>query len=325
MQVANTTMQQLKASMPAIDFLAMGLKNVYAINADMQVSGSNSTGPGVQFDARGHWKGRVIVRLDPSDTYTVIFGRIRGSKWKIDKELGDIYADSIGEVVRNNILGTGIRKEHTETNMNLSDAISRFRQIDEANIPAPAVDRKTPGNGKQLSSKSKFDTYKGADKQYDGSAAGVPADKEAMAAATNSTAGVKGPGYNGSGREKVDTRVEDEGIDDYEENDPTGDLAFAESMLGDKIGYFPSMEQTLAEQNLAAPAVKRKTPDGKAQISSKSKFRQPKGKADVKYNGSPAQIQADKEAMDAAINSTDGVDGEGYTPDGREETDVRVE
>lgn len=321
-------MQQIKASLPMIDFLAMGLKNIYAINADTKISGSDSTGPGVQFDARGHWKGRVIVRLDPSDTYSVIFGRIRGSKWKIDKELSDIYADSLGEVVRNNILGTGIRKESTENPMDLNDAISRFRQIDEANIPAPAVSRKIPVNGKQLSSKSKFDTYAGANKKYDGSAASVPPDKEAMAAAVHSTAGVSGPGYNGSGREKVDTRfesLEQDGTDMYENNDPDGDVEFATSMLDDKIGFFPSMEQQLAEQNLAAPSVSRKTPDGKAQISSKSKFRQPKGVADKKYDGSSASIQADKEAMDAAINSTDGVDGEGYTPDGREEIDVRGE
>jgi len=324
--VAGEILKQIKHGMSPLDYLSMGIKNVYALGSDDKVAGSEATGGGLQFDARGHWKGRVIARLGPDDTYALIFGRIRGSKWKIDKELAGIYADSIGEVVRNNVLGNGIR-EDTENTMNLSDAISAFRSINEANIPAPAVNRPIPG-GKQTSSKSKFDQYKGADKQYDGKAASVPSDAEAMAAATNSTAGVKGPGYNGSGREKVDTRIEmqeDDGVDLYENNDSNGDLAFAQSMLEDKIGYYPTMETLLAEQNLAAPAVSRKTPDGKAQISSKSKFRQPKGKADQKYNGSPAQIQADKEAMDAAMNSTDGVSGEGYTPDGREETDVRVE
>jgi hypothetical protein len=321
--VAGEILKQIKAGMGALDFLSMGIKNIFAIGSDTQVADSNFTGSGLQFDARGHWKGRVIARLQPDDTYSVTFGRIRGSKWKIDKELSGIYADNIGEVVRSNVLGNGIREDE-ETHMNLSDAIQSFRQIDEANIPAPAVNRKTP-DGKQTSSKSKFDQYKGADKKYDGKPASVPSDKEAMAAATNSTAGVSGPGYNGSGREKVDTRVEDEGVDQYDDRDPDGDLAFAESMLGDKVGYFPSMDTLLAEQNLAAPSVSRKTPDGKAQISSKSKFRQPKGKADKKYDGSAASIPADKEAMDAAINSTDGVSGEGYTADGREEVDVRGE
>ena len=38
--------------------------------------------------------------------------------------------------------------------------------------------------------------------------ASMPADPEAKAAATNSTAGVSGPGYGPDGREEVDVRVE---------------------------------------------------------------------------------------------------------------------
>jgi hypothetical protein len=112
-QVANTIMKQVKDGMNKLDYLGMGIKSgtVLSFGADQKFSGAeDSKGPGVQFDVRGHWKGRVIVRLDPSDTYTLIFGRVRGSTWKVDKRLDDIYAESLGEVVRDNVLGNGIRK-----------------------------------------------------------------------------------------------------------------------------------------------------------------------------------------------------------------------
>lgn len=41
-----------------------------------------------------------------------------------------------------------------------------------------------------------------------GDGAPMPADREAMAGAINSTAGVSGPGYGPDGREEVDVRVE---------------------------------------------------------------------------------------------------------------------
>jgi len=329
--VASTIMKQIKHGLGAIDYLAMGLKNILAVSAGTKVIDSRATGPGVQFDARGHWKGRVMVRLAPNDTYTLTFGRIRGSKWKVDKEVDGIYADSVGKVVRDNVLGTGI-KEHTETTMNLGNAISRFRStsglgeaiarfrsLDEANIPAPAVSRATPG-GKQISSKSNFGNG-GANKRYDGKSASVPGDKEAMAAATNSTAGVSGPGYNGSGREKVDVRAES-----HWGRTDSDDVLFAEEMMADRIGFMKSVSarRDLQEENKSAPAVNRATPGGK-QISSKSRFRKPPAGKSKRYDGEGASIPSDKEAMDAATNSTAGVNGDGYDADGREEIDVRGE
>lgn len=200
--------------------------------------------------------------------------------------------------------------------MNLSDAIARFRQIDEANISAPAVSRKGP-DGQQTSSKSKFDHYKGADKTYDGKSASVPADADAKKAGVNTSQGVTGPGYDASGREKVDVRHEDrrsrpDASDDFGNLDPKGDLAFAEQMLGDKLGFFPSMAELLREANLAAPSVGRKTPDGKAQISSKSRFGEPYKGAKKTYDGSAASIPSDSEPG-------------GPGASGREEVDTRHE
>ncbi len=97
----------------------------------------------------------------------------------------------------------------TEFPMSLSKSIAAFRKLAEANISAPTVDRETAGT-KQYSPKSKFAPayYAGPGVGYTGTPAPVPADKEAMASATRSTAGVKGPGYDSSGREYVDVRTE---------------------------------------------------------------------------------------------------------------------
>jgi hypothetical protein len=120
--VANTIMAQIKQSMSVFDYLAMGIKkgSVYSIGATTKLTGSTSTGAGVQFDVRGHWKGRVIVRLAPSDTYTIIFGRDRRRKdkklgvwekyWYVDEELTGIYADMLGKIMRDYVLGTKIKK-----------------------------------------------------------------------------------------------------------------------------------------------------------------------------------------------------------------------
>ncbi len=109
-QVASTIMKQIKHGMNAIDFLSLGIKNRFSFKSDQKFIDVKATGPGLQMDVRGHWKGRVLIRLAPSDTYTVIFGRVRGAKWKVDKTVDGIYADQLGEVIRDNVLGTGIRK-----------------------------------------------------------------------------------------------------------------------------------------------------------------------------------------------------------------------
>lgn len=121
--VAETILKQLKAGMGKLDYMAMGIKpkTIFSFKADTKFTGAESTsGPGVQFDVRGHWKGRVLIRLHASDTYTIIFGRNRRRKnkkfgfmesyWKVDKQLAGIYVDVLGKTVRDNVLGNGIKK-----------------------------------------------------------------------------------------------------------------------------------------------------------------------------------------------------------------------
>lgn len=296
--------------------------------------------------------------------------------------------DAIGESAADTRSDTLTQMESSMSS--LTDAIAAFRSLDEANINAPTVDRKTAGV-KQYSPKSRWP------KQHWDEAGKPPADPESMAAATRSTAGVdKKMGYDADGREGVDVRAEDmdndelgafldemvnvsEGLEDlahlidkyvgvehlrsrlaesngdesaYElamaigqakygetiehltrkgmalqnhfgDDDWAGDRAFAEAMLNDTLDRRGKQRH---EQNLRAPAVNRKTPDGKAQMSPKSKFsRGYYPGPGVTYNDDSANMPADREAMAAATRSTAGVSGQGYGADGREEVDVRNE
>ena len=111
--VANTILKQLRKLMSPIDYMAMGIKrgSLVSFKGDAKFTGAMDTsGPGLQMDVRGHWKGRVLIRLDPSDTYTIIFGRIRKSQWKVDKIERGIYVAQLGKTIKRNVLGNGIRK-----------------------------------------------------------------------------------------------------------------------------------------------------------------------------------------------------------------------
>jgi hypothetical protein len=82
----------------------------------------------------------------------------------------------------------------------------------EANIQAPKASRTNAG-GRQIDPTSKFardydPTTAATRKTNTGDGAPMPADREAMAPAINSTAGVSGPGYGADGREEVDVRTE---------------------------------------------------------------------------------------------------------------------
>jgi hypothetical protein len=288
-----------------------------------------------------------------------------------------------------------------EKTMNLNDAIARFRSLDEANIPAPAVNRETPGDGAQISSKSKFKYYGGADQNYAGDKVGIPADAPAKAAMSHSS-NVKGP-VGADAREVVDVRIEDidsdelvgmleqiaeasdsleeyaqliethlgfdavvkafkvlenvespelllgriyesisnpvqgdgpvvdnpmseanrgVGIDDFvERSSDEVDMAFAQGMMrGETTDAGLSR---VAEAAIPAPDPQQVGPDGK-QIASKSRFRKYYPGPGQTYDGRSASKTADPETH-AAMSHSAGAGGPGYTPDKREETDVRVE
>ena len=54
----------------------------------------------LQFDVRGPiFKGRIIILLMPTDTYTIIGGTIRGTTWKIVHTKTDVYAEDLVSVI----------------------------------------------------------------------------------------------------------------------------------------------------------------------------------------------------------------------------------
>jgi hypothetical protein len=70
-------------------FAMMGAKNLFA------------NGPGLQFDVGTNAKkiSRIIVTLDPSDTYTVKAYKGRGINTKLASEISGVYADSLNTVI----------------------------------------------------------------------------------------------------------------------------------------------------------------------------------------------------------------------------------
>jgi len=111
-----------------------------------------------------------------------------------------------------------------------------------------------------------------------------------------------------------DLRDKGMALDDFGSFDDDGDVEFAEAMLNNDP-TLTGMDRRLAQLEANIPVKGGK---------SKSKFRQPyKGPGKGVYG--PVSTPADPEAKAAATRSTAGVKGPGYTPDGREEVDVRTE
>jgi hypothetical protein len=70
-------------------FMMMGAKNLMASDTSLQFKvGRNAKGVT-----------NIVIRLDPSDTYTVRFARVRGSKITDLAVISDVYADSLHVVI----------------------------------------------------------------------------------------------------------------------------------------------------------------------------------------------------------------------------------
>jgi hypothetical protein len=114
------------------------------------------------------------------------------------------------------------------------------------------------------------------------------------------------------------------GTDDFVENSShAADMAFAEGMMRGETTD-AGLSGIQQEANIPAPAPSNTGPDGKAQIASKSRFRKYYPGPGQTNTGAAAPIQPDPETH-AAMSHSAAAGGPGYTPDKREETDVRVE
>lgn len=92
MQIAQTIISQINA----LDRWAMG-----AWGAKERVAMKD----GLKFKTSGmvRWKGYVYIKLNGRDLYDVMFFRIRGVEMKIDKEVKDIYADMLVDVINDQV------------------------------------------------------------------------------------------------------------------------------------------------------------------------------------------------------------------------------
>lgn len=53
-----------------------------------------------QFDVScPKFKGRVVIYLMPNDTYTIVFGQIRNSRWNVKKRIDGVYNDQLVEII----------------------------------------------------------------------------------------------------------------------------------------------------------------------------------------------------------------------------------
>ena len=85
--IAKTILQQLGGS----KFLVMtGAKNLldHGNALSMRISG-NMTRNRINY---------VKITLDPSDTYTVEFGKVRGTKYTVVDSVDDVYCDKLREI-----------------------------------------------------------------------------------------------------------------------------------------------------------------------------------------------------------------------------------
>lgn len=81
-------------------FAAWGAKNYVVDDIGKDMQGNRHEGY-LRFDVKGTKlkRGKVIVYLAPNDTYTVVFGRVRGADWKELKRVDNVYVDQLVEVI----------------------------------------------------------------------------------------------------------------------------------------------------------------------------------------------------------------------------------
>ncbi len=82
--VANTIVSQLGQ----LTLRMLGAKDLVAIEN------------GLQFGIRGSKvANKIVIKLDPSDTYTVQFWTVRGAKMAMRAEVSDVYVDSLHTMI----------------------------------------------------------------------------------------------------------------------------------------------------------------------------------------------------------------------------------
>jgi len=102
-EVGKKIYNQIK-SIDTMALPAWGAKNMIILDKGKTQDVGDYLG-GFQFDAKGiDFKGRVIIYLKPDDTYTILFGKLRGTNWnplkKIDGVVVYNLVSAINEYVK---------------------------------------------------------------------------------------------------------------------------------------------------------------------------------------------------------------------------------
>lgn len=83
--------------------MAWGAKNKAIADSGTDIGENNTTikyDGKAQFDVRcPKFKGRVVIYLMPDDTYTIVFGQIRNSRWNVKKRINGVYNDQLVEII----------------------------------------------------------------------------------------------------------------------------------------------------------------------------------------------------------------------------------
>lgn len=85
--------------------MAWGAKNKAIADSGKDIGENNTI---IKYDGKAQFdvscpkfKGRVVIYLMPNDTYTVVFGQIRSSRWNVKKRIDGVYSDQLVEIIDN--------------------------------------------------------------------------------------------------------------------------------------------------------------------------------------------------------------------------------
>lgn len=97
MEIAKTILEQIKATDRAA-LMAWGARNFVSMS-EGTFEGHGQLG-GIMFMVNGlKFRGKVVIRLMASDTYTIETGRIYKGEWKRSRLVDDIYCDNLVDVI----------------------------------------------------------------------------------------------------------------------------------------------------------------------------------------------------------------------------------
>lgn len=97
MEVAKTIIDQIKAQ-DRWALAAWGAQKFVAVPGYLAADDEVVNNPGIRFHVNGPKTkrgSRVVIALNPMDTYDIVLGHIYSSRWKVDKVVSGVYFDQL--------------------------------------------------------------------------------------------------------------------------------------------------------------------------------------------------------------------------------------